>query len=80
MKRITLQVDGMSCDHCVKAVEEALKHIGANARVHLSEKTVQATYDEARLNPNALQSAIEDEGYDVLGFEIEEQAEEEPAS
>jgi len=71
MKTITLQVEGMSCNNCVKAIEEALNHIGAEARVHLSENTVEAKYDESRLNPNALRSAIEDEGYDVVG-ELEE--------
>lgn len=69
MKTVTLHVEGMSCDHCVKSVQEALEYIGAQARVSLSENRVEADFDESRLNVNALKSAIEDQGYDVLSIE-----------
>lgn len=38
MSEIVLQVNGMSCGHCVNAVETAMKEIGAEAQVDLASK------------------------------------------
>lgn len=65
MKTITLQVEGMSCGHCVNSIEGALKTIGAEGKVDLAKKSVDITYDEARLTLDAIKDAIEEQGYDV---------------
>jgi len=41
---ITLSVTGMTCQHCVRAVEQAIKALdpGAEVTVNLAEGTVQA--------------------------------------
>lgn len=65
MKEATLQVSGMSCQHCVNAVEGALNEIGAKGKVNLSAKTVDVTYDESKLTLAAVKEAIEEQGYDV---------------
>lgn len=36
MSNVTLNVKGMSCNHCVKSVEEAVKNAGANGQVDLA--------------------------------------------
>ena len=63
MERVTLKVDGMSCGHCVKALEKALAAVdGATAEhVQIGEATV--AYDPARTNVGALIDAAEDAGY-----------------
>ena len=66
MSQTTLKVEGMSCNHCVKSVEGALKAIGAKGTVDLNAKTVTIQYDETKLNENALKAAIEEQGYDVV--------------
>ncbi|AMA73186.1 copper chaperone CopZ [Aneurinibacillus thermoaerophilus] len=66
MQTVTIKVEGMSCGHCVKAVEGALEEIGAKGKVNLNEKTVQVEYDEHKLTLEAIKEAIEDQGYDVL--------------
>lgn len=65
MQNVTLKVEGMSCNHCVKAVEGALEEIGASGKVNLAEKTVQVEYDESKLSLESIKEAIEEQGYDV---------------
>lgn len=66
MTNVTLQVEGMSCDHCVKAVEGAVKEVGATGKVDLQAKTVDVSYDESKLGLDAIKEAIEDQGYEVV--------------
>ncbi|RCX18121.1 copper chaperone [Fontibacillus phaseoli] len=66
MTNVTLQVEGMSCNHCVNSVEGAMKELGATAKVDLSAKSVAVTYDESKLTVKAIKEAIEEQGYDVV--------------
>jgi len=66
MKQVTLRVEGMSCGHCVNAIEGALKQLGACGKVDLAGKTVDVTYDEGKLQLDAIKAAIEEQGYDVI--------------
>lgn len=67
MQKITLKVEGMSCGHCVSAVEGALNQLGViSAKVNLESKSVDIEYDEAKTNVEKMKDAIEDQGYDVV--------------
>lgn len=59
-----LQVKGMSCQHCVKAVTKAIQALDSAATVSVElpqgSVTVQTT-----LSREATAKAISDEGYDV---------------
>lgn len=66
MQTTTLNVEGMSCNHCVKAVEGAVQEVGAQGTVDLNAKTVDVSYDEAAVSLDAIKSAIEEQGYDVV--------------
>lgn len=66
MSNATLNVEGMSCGHCVSAVEKAVSGVGAAAKVDLSSKTVAVEYDENKVSLNTIKEAIEDQGYDVV--------------
>jgi len=66
MKEVTLQVKGMSCGHCVNAVEGALKELGAQGKVDLRAGSVAVSYDESRVALEAVKEAIEEQGYDVV--------------
>jgi copper chaperone len=65
MQEITLRVEGMSCGHCVNAIEGTLKKLGATATVDLTKKSVLVAYDESKLSVDAIKEAIEEQGYDV---------------
>lgn len=66
MKVETLQVKGMSCQHCVQSVEKAVREVGASAKVDLGKEAVTVEYDESTVTLQAIRDAIEDQGYDVV--------------
>lgn len=58
------QVQGMSCQHCVKAVERAIRALDADARVHVDLASGRVEIESA-LPREALAAAIREEGYTV---------------
>lgn len=66
MQNITLKVEGMSCSHCVNAVEGAVGKLGADAKVNLASRSVQVTFDESKVSLDTIKKAIEEQGYDVV--------------
>jgi copper chaperone len=67
MERVTVNVEGMSCEHCVKAVTDAVTGLPSvsDVVVDLDEGTASLTYDAAELSLDVVKKAIEDQGYDV---------------
>jgi copper chaperone len=63
----TIQVEGMSCEHCKSAVSGALNNLEgvSQADVNLETGTVDVNYDESKVDDVAMTEAIEDQGYDV---------------
>ncbi|OUM97555.1 MAG: copper resistance protein CopZ [Thermobacillus sp. ZCTH02-B1] len=66
MAKVTLNVKGMSCSHCVNAVEKAVREAGASGTVDLASGTVTIEYDENAVTLEQLKRAIEEQGYDVV--------------
>ncbi|NOU92097.1 copper ion binding protein [Paenibacillus sp. LMG 31456] len=66
MTNVTLQVEGMSCGHCVNSIEGALQKIGVEGKVDLGSKAVTVSFDEQKVSLNKVKETIEDQGYDVL--------------
>ena len=68
MEKKVLNVEGMSCSHCVNAVTKALTALdGVSAvDVSLENKTVAVDYDADKVSLDAIREAIEEEGYDVI--------------
>jgi len=65
MAEAKLKIDGMSCQHCVMAVEKAL---GAVAGVDSSEVEIGGAvvkYDEAKTSRKDLETAVEKAGFSV---------------
>ncbi|WP_240376228.1 copper chaperone CopZ [Bacillus piscicola] len=64
----TLKVDGMSCGHCVEAVEGSVGKLAgvSKVKVHLEEGTVDVEYDENVTNHAEITETIDDQGYDVM--------------
>ena len=65
---VTLNVQGMTCNHCKMAVTNALQELaGVNSvAVELQAGTVEVEYDEAKVNVEQLKDAIEEQGYDIV--------------
>ncbi len=63
----TLNVEGMSCGHCKAAVEEELGKLSGveSSDADFEKGIVEVRYDEDRVTPEDLESAIEEAGYSV---------------
>lgn len=63
----TLNVKGMSCSHCVNAIETSLKELAGvgSVNVDLDGGKVSVSFDEAVVSLEKVKEAIEDAGYDV---------------
>jgi copper ion binding protein len=68
MTKETINVGGMSCEHCVKAVTNAIGALPGVKKVKVSLKSNSAAveYDESAVTLDAIHKAIRDEEYDVL--------------
>lgn len=64
---MTIAVEGMSCQHCVRAVKDAVgKLAGVDAvEVSLERKEATVSFDPARVGLPAIKAAIEEAGYTV---------------
>ena len=64
--KVVLNVEGMSCGHCVNAVTQALNSLEVqNVDVSLENKTVTVIYDDSKISVDQMRQAIEDQGFEV---------------
>lgn len=68
MEKTVLKVEGMSCEHCVKAVTNAVSALPgvSGVSVDLAGKTVTVEHDPAQSPPEKIRLEIEDQGYEVV--------------
>jgi len=66
----TILIEGMSCGHCSKRVEEALKSVkGVKvAKISLEEKKAIVVLKND-IDNEILKTAVEDAGFEVIGIE-----------
>jgi copper chaperone CopZ len=67
-KTVTISIEGMSCEHCVRAVKGALEAQKGvkEAEVSLEGKSARVVYEEGLIGLEDLKAAILEEGYQVL--------------
>ena len=67
MELVLLKVNGMSCQHCVNAVNDAVtKLVGVKqVKVDLKEKLVEIEYNEELTNKLLIVECIEEQGFEV---------------
>lgn len=64
MERITLEIGGMSCGHCVGQVQKALETVPvATSTVKVGSAVVE--FDGTATSEEAISTAIRGAGYDV---------------
>jgi len=68
MKRVIIEVDGMSCEHCVKAITKTLEILSGvhTVEVDLKAKTVTVEHDPALAPIEKVKGEIENLGYDIV--------------
>ena len=63
-----ISIEGMHCEHCVKAVNDALAAVAGVDKVAVNLAGNNAVVEGADLNNAALTEAIEDIGFDVVSI------------
>ncbi len=58
MKKVNLEVKGMYCAHCSKAVENALEKAGVFSHVDLAHNRVEFSYDETTISLDYLSGGL----------------------
>lgn len=65
--KTTLKIEGMSCDHCVRHVHDALKQIPGVKEAIVSLKENNAVVDhEDTVTLGAMKFAVVEAGYEVV--------------
>jgi copper chaperone len=67
METITLEVNGMTCDGCVRSVTKALKALPGvgDVEVSLAKAEVRIAYTPREVSIERLKAAIDDAGYEA---------------
>ncbi|WP_254521625.1 heavy-metal-associated domain-containing protein [Natrinema caseinilyticum] len=60
----TITVEGMSCEHCEQAVEDALEDVDGVTSAEADRETERAVVD-GDADPQALVGAVDEAGYDA---------------
>ncbi|QUG43429.1 copper chaperone CopZ [Psychrobacillus sp. INOP01] len=68
VNQVTLNVQGMSCGHCVSSVESSVGKLdGVNeVKVHLESGKVDVSFEEDKVSLDVIKETIDDQGYDVV--------------
>lgn len=65
-----INIDGMTCEHCVRHVEDALTELDGISKVYVDLKGKKAVVEFNKDVPEKeLVNAIDDAGYDVISIE-----------
>ncbi len=67
MEQTTLKIEGMTCDHCKKAVDGALRNLQGvqEVEVDLAKGIADVTYNNSEVTADSMKEAVEEQGYDV---------------
>ena len=63
MNKLELEIEGMSCGHCVAAVSEALRELDGVSVDGVRIGSAEVSYEPARVSPEQIVLAVEDAGY-----------------
>lgn len=66
-EKLTLNISGMSCNHCKMKVEKALKTLDGVENVKVSLEAGQAVvdFDPGKISADTLKTVVGDAGYEV---------------
>lgn len=65
MQRVTLQINGMSCGHCVSAVKQALSEIPGVEIENVAIGSAVISYDPGKTRSTDITAALANVGYEA---------------
>jgi copper chaperone len=75
MRRLTLHIEGMSCGHCLNAVNQVLAALPGVQVDSVRIGRAELRYDESITTPPRIEAAVGDAGYRASGTPAEAGAE-----
>jgi copper chaperone len=63
MEQLNLLIEGMSCDHCVRAVKNRLAATPGVLVEDVQVGSARLRYDPAKISVDDIEEAVSDEGY-----------------
>jgi copper chaperone CopZ len=63
MAHLKMKIGGMTCSHCVAAVDRALARVDGVQKKQVQIGAAEIDYDPARTSTERIATAIRDEGY-----------------
>lgn len=68
MSHSMFKVQGMTCQHCVKAIEKRVAKLEGvdTVAVNLANSQVDVQFDDQKISLDGIRAAIVDEGYHVI--------------
>jgi copper ion binding protein len=72
MQHLTLQIDGMTCGHCIARVEKSLAKLDGVQVRRVNVGSAEIDYDPARTPFARIRQAIDDAGYTAHPIESNE--------
>jgi copper chaperone CopZ len=69
MARLELTIKGMSCNHCVRGVTQALSAVPGVEVEQVAVGSATIAYDPAAVTLEQLNTALAQQGYEVTGNE-----------
>ncbi len=63
MRSLTLHIEGMSCGHCLNAVNRALTELPGVELESIRLGRAELRYDERALEPARIEAAVADAGF-----------------
>jgi len=70
-QKVTLQIEGMSCQHCVQTVTEALKSLAGvrSVRVDLSQDQAVVKFAAKQVEVSQMKDTVNQAGFQFVGSE-----------
>ncbi len=68
MESVKITIEGMTCQHCVKAVEVELSELDVNV-LGVKIGSAEVRYDSLKVKPKEIDEAIENAGFKVVAIE-----------
>ncbi len=66
MTKMTMEIRGMSCGHCLNAVSRALNTLEGVKVEQVRMGSAVLEYDPARVTPETIRDAVADAGYEAV--------------
>ena len=65
MKEITINIEGMSCQHCVMRAKKAIEGLTGIASLTVEVGSAKVTFDETKIQQADIENAIVKAGYKI---------------